>query len=140
MFALHLNLKSNSMRNLKLILLSTAVVALLSSCSKEPRACFTVDVFSANGDYGNYVKSNKGKVGERFYFSPMCSEHNFSSATIFEYGDGTKGSDEGHEYTKPGTYTVKCKVFAVDHGQKGEKSAEFSQSITVLPSEKRASL
>ncbi len=125
------------MKNLKLMMLSTAFIAVMSSCSKEPKACFTVDVYNSTG---NYVKSNKGKVGERFYFSPMCSQYAFSDATVFEYGDGTTGKEEGHEYTKPGTYTVKCKIFIVDHGKKGELSSEATQSITVLPSEKRASL
>ena len=139
MFALHLNIKPQSkMKKLKLILLSSLFVAALSSCSHEPKACFTVDV-DANST-GSYVKSSKGKVGDRFYFSSLCSEHNFTSATIFEYGDGTTGSEEGHEYTKPGTYTVKCKVFAVDHGKKGDKSAEFTQAITVLPSQTQAGL
>lgn len=134
---LYLTLNKIKMRNLKLLLFSTAIVAVLSSCSKEPKACFTVDVYNAEG---NYEKSNKGKVGERFYFSPMCSEYAFSEATIFDYGDGTTGKEEGHEYTKPGNYTVKCKIFMVDHGQKSDKSSEATQSVTVLPSEKRASL
>ena len=137
MLRLHLNLNLNQMKNLHSILLSLFIIAIMSSCSHEPKACFTVDLLKPDG---TYITTNKGKVGERFYFSPMCSEHNFSSATIFEYGDGTKGSEEGHEYNKPGSYTVKCKVFAADHGAKGEKSAEFSQAVTVLPSEKTASL
>jgi len=125
------------MKTLNLILLSSAIAVIFSSCSKEPKACFTVNVYNSTG---TFVESTKGKVGERFYFSPMCSEYAFSDATVFEYGDGTTGKEEGHEYTKPGTYTVKCKIYLVDHGQKGEKSAEATQSITVAPSEARASL
>ena len=125
------------MKNLKLILLSSIVAAAICGCGKEPKACFTVDVYNSSG---KYEKSNKGKVGERFYFSPMCSENAFSDATLFEYGDGTTGKDEGHEYAKPGTYTVKCKIFVVENGKKGEQSSEATQSITVLPSAVSASL
>lgn len=131
------NLNLNSMKSLKLFLAVAVIAVAFSSCSRDPKACFTVDVYNASGVY---VPTTKGQVGERFYFSPMCSEQCFSSATLFEYGDGTTGTESGHVYSKAGSYTVTCKVFAVEHGTKGAKTDEAKQSITVVPSQAQAGL
>lgn len=109
-------------------LMLIATVALLSSCSKEPKACFKVEVQTKDG---KWAPTTTGKVGEHFYFSTMCSENAYALGTIFEYGDGTTGHEESHEYKKPGTYNVKCTVFESKKGEKGEKSDVASQTITV---------
>jgi PKD repeat protein len=118
------------MRILKLTLALSVCAALLSSCSREPKSCFTIQVKNPEG---GWITTTTGKVGEDFYFSPICSENAYGKGTLFEYGDGTKGIEESHVYAKPGSYTVKCTVYSVSHGEKGEKTDVASQSVTVKP-------
>src|SRR5690242_10997896 len=111
------------MKNLNLILSAVVIAALVTSCSRSPKSCFKVEVHAPDG---SWVPTNTGKVGDRFYFSTVCSE-NAGAGTKFDYGDGTTGNNEGHEYTKPGSYTVKVTVY----GKKGELSDISSQSVSV---------
>lgn len=112
-------------------LTSLAIAASLfaiTSCSKEPKACFKVEVQTNDG---KWVPTTTGKVGELFFFSPLCSKNAFASGTMFDYGDGTTGTEESHEYKKPGNYTVKCTIYAPEKGEKGTKSDIASQAVVV---------
>ena len=106
------------------LMLATAGLLAVTACSKQPKACFKVEVQNKEG---KWVKSSTGLVGELFYFSSICSENAHATGTTFEYGDGTKGTDESHEYKKPGSYTVKCTVV----GAKGNLSDVATQSVVV---------
>lgn len=115
------------MKKLSLVVVS-AVALALTSCSKEPKACFNVEVQTPEG---KWVKSTTGKVGEMFYFSTICSQNAHATGTEYDYGDGSKGQDANHNYVKPGSYTVKCTVYAPKKGEKGDKSDVASQTIVV---------
>lgn len=110
------------------LLLLAAGIAVMSSCSREPKACFKVEIQTKDG---KWAPTNTGKVGEHFYFSTMCSQNAHALATTFDYGDGTTGHEESHDYTKPGTYTVKCTVYESKKGEKGEKSDVATQTVVV---------
>ncbi len=109
------------------VFLACSLIVVMAGCSKNPKACFTVEV---QGHDGKWKQTTTGNVGERFYFSPMCSKNIFVG-TEFDYGDGTSGTQEGHEYTKPGTYTVKCTVFSGKNGKQGDLTDVTTQSVTV---------
>jgi hypothetical protein len=115
------------MKTITMMLLATGMLAI-TSCSKQPKACFNVEVQDKNG---TWIKSTTGLVGEMFYFSAMCSENAHATGTVFDYGDGTTGTEENHEYKKPGKYTVKCTVFSPAKGAKGDKSDVATQSVVV---------
>lgn len=116
------------MKNLHLLVLSSVLAVAVSSCSRAPKSCFQVEV---KGPDGKWSAASSGKVGDRFYFSTTCSKNAFGLGTQFDYGDGSTGTEQAHDYAKPGNYTVKCTVYSTDHGQKGDQSDVSTQSITV---------
>jgi PKD repeat protein len=118
------------MKTLNTVILSALLGALVTSCSKSPKACFSVNVSNEKGDF---VAANTGKVGQSFYFNPICSEKIHRTSTVFDFGDGSKADVESHVYMKPGTYTVKCTVYGAANGQKSDQSDEFTQTVTVTP-------
>ncbi len=115
------------MKTLAMMFVAAGMVAL-TSCSKQPKACFKVEVQDKEG---KWVKSSTGMVGEMFYFSSICSENAHAAGTTFDYGDGTTGTEESHEYKKPGNYTVKCTVYAPVKGEKGDISDMTTQAVVV---------
>jgi hypothetical protein len=109
-------------------LLTVGALMALYSCSNQPKSCFKVELQKKDG---KWIQASEGKVGDHFYFSPMCSENIFALGTEFDYGDGTKGTQESHEYAKPGQYTVKCTVYNTRKGEKGDVSDVATQTIVV---------
>lgn len=90
------------------------VTITLSSCMKEPMACFTPSKTTA-------------AVNESVSFNSSCSMdgHHYE----WDFGDGSMSMDANpsHAYTNVGTYTVKCKAMTKNK----KKMNETSQTITI---------
>lgn len=91
-----------------------AALLVLSSCSKTPEACFSVDKGSLNT-----------KVNEEIQFSTACTTDGDSYA--WEYGDGSgdTGASAKHKYPQPGSYVVKLTA------KNSSKSSSASKTVTV---------
>ena len=96
----------------KLITIFGAAI-LMSSCTKTPEACFSVD------------KGKTAKVNEEIQYDASCSKD--ADTYSWDFGDGTtaSGSPAKHKYPNTGTYTV---VLTAHHSS---KSATNSQEITI---------
>lgn len=106
------------MKSYKLITLIMAII-LLCGCSKKHKykACFTVDISSAN-------------VNDVITFG-NCSDYDGGySDALWNFGDGSTANSKGtdnvqHSYSSPGTYKVILYV-----GEK-ENQSEQTKNITI---------
>ncbi|MBC7383533.1 MAG: PKD domain-containing protein [Bacteroidia bacterium] len=95
--------------------LAIITIAFISSCTKTPEACFTVD------------KGKTAKLNEEVQFNATCC--NNADTYTWDYGDGTTGSGSltKHKYPIAANYVVKLTA-----GNKS-KSATISQDLTITP-------
>ena len=90
-----------------------SVAILITSCTKTPEACFTVD------------KGKTAKVNEEIQYDASCSKD--ADSYSWDFGDGTtgNGSPAKHKYPNTGNYTI---VLTAHHSS---KSATISQTVTI---------
>jgi chitodextrinase len=92
-----------------------ASVFFISSCTKTPSGCLSVD------------KGKTAKVNEEVQFDGSCSTNETSYA--WEFGDGATetGNPVKHKYSTAGTYMVKLTV------KNKKKSASITENVVVNP-------
>ncbi len=88
----------------------------LTSCSKKPEACFTIEKGIPSSKINDEVEVNAG-----------CSSD--ADSFVWEWGDGasTTGIKTKHKYNAAGNFTIKLTA-------KGDgKSASTSKPVTIVP-------
>jgi PKD repeat protein len=96
-----------------IFLSATSMVIALSSCQKEPMACFESSASTAT-------------VGQTVNFTNCTMDgHHY----MWNFGDGGMAETENasHAYSSPGTYKVTLEAMS----KNGKKSDEVSKTITV---------
>jgi PKD repeat protein len=85
----------------------------MSSCIKNPTACFTASKTTA-------------EIGETVSFESCATE---AQTIEWDFGDGAtaEGKSASHSWTTPGTYIVQMRVFS----KKEKKSDRYSMAITI---------
>jgi len=95
--------------------LAISAMVFISSCSKTPEACFTID------------KEKPTKVNEEIQFNAACSIE--ADTYVWDFGDGSTGtgSSTKHKYPTAANYVVKLTA------SNKNKSATSSQNLTITP-------
>ena len=89
----------------------------LTSCTKTPSACFTVDKGSANT-----------RINEEIQYNALCSTD--ADSYTWDYGDGSaneSGAQVKHKYRTAGSYTVRLTA------KNGSKDASTTQVVAITP-------
>ncbi len=87
----------------------------ITSCTKTPTACFSVD------------KGSVAKVNEEVQFDGSCSSN--ATSYMWDFGDGasTTGTSVKHKYGTAATYVVTLTV------KNKKKSATLVQNVMINP-------
>lgn len=101
------------MKTVNHLILVTAGLFVMSSCTKTPSACYSAD------------KGKAAKVNEEVQFDASCSQD--ATTYTWDFGDG--GTDSGlnvkHKYLNTGVYTVTLKA------SNKKKSETMTETITI---------
>jgi len=113
------------MKSIKLVLIIAASIILMSSCRKEPKACFTIDKTTA-------------KVGETVTYTDCSTDATRRVLTTGDLASGIpiavdfESGTAQHIYNSAGTYTVNLEALNCTKDNKC-KSDKTSQTITITP-------
>jgi len=96
-----------------LFLIALPMAFMITSCKKQPAACFSSDKTSV-------------EIGETVSFESCATD---AETIEWDFGDGTtaEGESAAHSWDAPGTYLVQMKVLS----KKDKKIDRFSATITV---------
>lgn len=113
------------MKSIKLVLIIATTIILMTSCRKEPTACFSINKATA-------------KVGETVIFTDCSTDATRRVLTIGEFASGFpmavdfESGTAQHFYHTVGAYTVELEALNCTKDNKC-KSDKTSQTITITP-------